>query len=142
MKRITMILVTGMAMSCLMLSCDRSATQDGNSNTISEIQKDFDKEKAELSKNLQGMRDEIDQEIDAISDRLETADKKSRAKLEEFQRDLTEQRNRIDQALDDINDSTKESWDNLKNSLKKTGTEIKEEWRDLREKISESLDKV
>ena len=77
------------------------------------IKRDISKEKQSVVNDLRWLRDDINDRLDEISIKLETASDKSKDELEEAKLNLLDQRAKVEKSLNEIDQSADDNWDEI-----------------------------
>ena len=99
MKKV--ILLAAFASTLIFTHCSRT-TENKVDEAQESIVKDIKDEKAEISKDLRTLRDDINNRLDEVSKKIEKGNIETRENLDNVKRDLTVQRDKVQKALDDI----------------------------------------
>ena len=133
MKKILTILFVAAAGT--IYQCSPASEQNGP-EARAEISRGISKEKQTVVKDLRWLRDDINDRLDEISIKLETAPDESRDGLEEARLKLIDQLAKVDKSLNEVSQSKETSWDNIQRNARNTSDEVKAEFEKLSGRIS------
>jgi hypothetical protein len=92
LRILAMVILTFLMLSLTECNPNKSDKEEG---VVIEADKDFEREREEIRKDLNELRDDLDKRLGRVNKKLETAGKETRNQLEEAKRKLTDERTEV-----------------------------------------------
>ena len=106
-----------------------------------EIKQDIAADKEQLTKDLRALRDDLNNQITHINEKLKDASVDSKIRLERAKQNFLKQRDEVDRELRDVGQSTRETFSNIKTSARKGYEDIRDGFKKAGDDISDIFDK-
>jgi len=135
-KILTIILI---ASAILVFDQCSSPTDQRITEARDAIGRDVSNEKQGVVNDLRWLKDDINDRLDEISIKLETASDKSKDGLEEAKLNLIDQRNKVEKVLEEIDQSANDSWDDIQKRCRKTSDDVNVEFIKVSGRIEDAL---
>ena len=103
------------------------------------IGRDISKEKQAVVKELRWLRDDINDRLDEILIKLETASGESKEDLQEAKLNLIDQRAKVEKSLRDASQPTDTNWDDIEQNARNTSDEVTADFEKLSGSIANAL---
>lgn len=132
------VILAILASSALMFNCAPSSERKVE-KAENEIARDIKKEKDETVKELQTLRDDINDKLDKITKKLDGASVSAKTELESVKAVLLAHRTRVEEALVEIDGAADNSWDNIQQAAKNTSSEVKIECERIAERFDNAV---
>jgi len=96
------------------------------SPSYSEADERFEKEKVQLQNDLEDMRVQVNEKINVMNHKINSASAEGKIRLKVLREKLIDERNDIDTSLTSIKESTSQSWDDIKFKTNRRYNHVKE----------------
>lgn len=137
MRRIlTIILIASVTLTSYQCSPSTDKKVNVTSNVL---RRDISREKHDVVNELRWLRDDINDRLDEVCIKLETAPDKTKKGLEEAKLALINQRAKVQKSLDEIDQTADASWDDTQQNARDTSNDVKAEFDKLSGRIEIAL---
>ncbi len=121
-----------LAGTLLLVQCGDSETEPENG---------IEEEKQEVLSNLEDLRDDLDERIEQLSNRIDNAGEEAEDDWEAALEELEEERSQLNRTIDEVEDASSDNWESIKSRAEDLSDDISstmDEWEnDLEDLFNE-----